>query len=57
MSYLENPTPERYIPFGDDSEGDPQFLPCDSDPDESDDTAEFENPITNNIIHAEVNLT
>ena len=56
MSYPENPIPENYIPYKDNSEEYLTLFPDDENPVESAGTAEFEKPITDNIIHVDVNL-
>ena len=56
MSYPENPIPEIYISYEDESEEGTPLLLDDADPVESYSIAAFENPITYHLIHAEVNL-
>ena len=56
MSYPENPIPESYTPYEDDSEEDPLSFPDDANPFESDSTAAFQNPVTYHIIHDELNI-
>ena len=56
LSYLEETTPEIYILYEDDYEEDTPSLLNDSDTVEFDGTAELEKPVTDNLIHAEVNL-
>ena len=56
MSYQEKPIPEIYISYEFDSEEDPTYLPDDAYPVEFDVTSAFEKPITDYLIHSEVNL-
>ena len=56
MYYLQNTTPESYIPNEDKSEEAPPYFPDDADSVESDGTAAFLKTITNNLIHTEVKL-
>ena len=56
MAFPSKPDPKSFIPYSDDSDGEPELLPEDNDPLDKDGSAMFEKPITDQLIHAEVHL-
>ena len=56
MSLPTDPIDTTYTPYGDDTEPASVQLPEDNDPIDTNGTAIFEKPITDRLIHAELNL-